>query len=135
MSELAKKARTAVAWTAGLNILRDVVQFVQMLIVVRILPPEAYGKYGLSNNIIGFMMVFSAREFIAHSVLERDEKAVNYQEQFTAGSVIHGTLFLAVNALAVALRWFPTYAPVAPLLHVSSILFLLDLPSELRIRM
>ena len=135
MSELAKKARTAVAWTAGLNILRDAVQFVQMLVVVRILPPEAYGKYGLSSSIIGFVMVFSAREFIAHTVLERDDKAVNYQEQFTAGSVIHGTLFLAVNALAVAVRWFPAYAPVAPLLHVSSLLFLLDLPSELRIRM
>ena len=135
MSELAKKARTAVAWTAGLNILRDVVQFVQMLIVVRILPPEAYGRYGLSSSIIAFMMVFSAREFIAHTVLERDEKAVNYQEQFTAASVIHGTLFLAVNALALALQWFPSYAPVSPLLHVSSILFLLDFPSELRIRM
>jgi O-antigen/teichoic acid export membrane protein len=135
MSDLAKKARTAVAWTAGLNILRDVVQFVQMIIVVRLLPPEAYGKYGLSNNIIGFMMVFSAREFIAHTVLERDDEAVNYQEQFTAGSVIHGALFLIANAVAFSLRWFPSYAPVAPLLHLSSVLFLLDLPSELRIRM
>jgi PST family polysaccharide transporter/lipopolysaccharide exporter len=135
MSDLAKKARTAVAWTAGLNILRDVVQFVQMLVVVRLLPPEAYGQYGLNNTIIAFMVVFSSREFIAHTVLERDDAALNYQEQFTAGCVIQGALFLLANGVAVGMRWFPTYAPIAPLLHLTSFLFLVDLPSELRARM
>lgn len=135
MTDLATKARTAVAWTAGLNILRDIVQFVQMLIVVRILPPEVYGQFGLTTTIFSFMVVFSAREFISHTVLERDEQAVNYQEQFTAGCVIQGTLFLIANAIAISFRWFPTYAPIQPLLHLTSFLFLVDLPSELRTRM
>jgi teichuronic acid exporter len=135
MSDLAKKARTAVAWTAGLNILRDVVQFAQMLVVVRLLPPEAYGQFGLTNTIIGFMMVFSSREFIAHTLLVRDDAAVNYQDQFTAGCVIQGLLFLLANALATLLHWFPSYAPVATVLHIASFALLLDLPSELRTRM
>lgn len=135
MTDVAQNARLAVAWTAGLSILRDVVQFVQMLIVVRLLPPEAYGRYGLTTTIFSFMVVFSAREFIAHTVLEQDEAAVNYQEQFTAGSVIQGSLFFIANAVAVGLRWSPTYAPIQPLLHLTSVLFLIDLPSELRARM
>ena len=64
-----------------------------------------------------------------------DYREVNYQDHSTAGCVIQGTLFIAANIAAVALRYFPTYAPVAPLLHVMSISFLLDLPSELRTKM
>ncbi len=135
MTVLAQKARLSVAWTTGLNVLRDATQFGLMLVLVRLLPVEAYGQFGLINTIIGFMMVFSSREFIAHTLLVRDDREVNYQEQFTAGCFIQGTLFIAANIAAVVLRYFPTYAPVAPLLHVMSISFLLDLPSELRTKM
>lgn len=135
MTVLAQKARLSVAWTTGLNVLRDATQFGLMLVLVRLLPVEAYGQFGLINTIVGFMMVFSSREFIAHTLLVRDDREVNYQEQFTAGCVIQGTLFIAANIAAVVLRYFPTYAPVAPLLHVMSISFLLDLPSELRTKM
>src|SRR4029077_868354 len=100
MTVLAQKARLSVAWTTGLNVLRDAVQFVLMLVLVRLLPTEAYGQFGLINTIIGFMMVFSSREFIAHTLLVRDDSAVNYQEQFTAGCYIQGTLFLIANAAA-----------------------------------
>ena len=135
MIDLAQKARVAVAWTTGLNLLRDLVQFGLMLVLVRLLPPAVYGQFGLVNTVIGFMMVFSSREFIAHTLVVRDDSEVNYQEQFTAGCFIQGTLFVAANVGALVLRWFPTYAPIAPLLHVMSLAFLLDLPSELRTRM
>jgi acyl-CoA thioesterase FadM len=87
MTVLAQKARLSVAWTTGLNVLRDATQFGLMLILVRLLPVEAYGQFGLTNTIVGFMMVFSSREFIAHTLLVRDDREVNYQEQFTAGCV------------------------------------------------
>jgi O-antigen/teichoic acid export membrane protein len=135
VSGFAQKARLAVAWTTGLNVFRDAVQFGLMIVMVRLLAPEAYGQFGLMNTIISFMMVFSSREFIAHTLLIRDDDDLNYQEQFAAGCVIQGALFVLANIAAVALRWAPTYAPIAPLLHLMSLLFLFDLPSELRTKM
>jgi len=135
MNEFAQKARQAIAWTTGLNLFRDVIQFALMIVMVRVLAPEAYGQFGLINTTISFMMVFSSREFIAHTLLIRDDAEVNYQEQFAAGCVIQSALFVLANLAAVALRWFPTYAPIAPVLHVMSLLFLFDLPSELRTKM
>lgn len=135
MPAIGHKARLAVLWTTGLSVLRDAVQFVLMLVVVRIMPAEAYGQFGLVNTIVGFMMVFSSREFIAHTLLVRDDAEVNYQDQFTAGCAIQSVLFVLGNALAFGARYVPSYAPVAPLLHVMSIAFLLDLPSELRWKM
>jgi O-antigen/teichoic acid export membrane protein len=131
----AVRARGAVVWTTAVQGLRDFIQFGLMLVMVRLLPLEAYGQFGLVSTILAFAMVFSSREFIAHTLLIRDAERVNYQEQFVAGLAIQGTLCVLVNALAVTLRWFPAYAPVAPLLHVMSLLLLVDLPSELRMRM
>ena len=125
----------AVVWTTAVQVLRDVVQFGIMLILVRRLPLEAYGEFGLINTIVSFMLVFSSREFIGHTLLIRDDGDVNYDEQFLAGCVIQGVLFVVCNIVGVVLRWFPAYAPVAPLLNVMSLTFVLDLPSELRTRM
>jgi teichuronic acid exporter len=135
MTVLAQKARLSVVWTTGLHVARDVVQFGLMIVLVRILPAEAYGQFGLMNTIVGLMMVFSSREFLAHTLVIRDDREVSYQDLFTAGCVIQGGLFLLANAAAVALRWSASYAPMAPLLHAVSPLFLLDLPSELRVKM
>ncbi len=135
MPAIGQRARLAVLWTTGLSVLRDAVQFALMLVVVRIMPADAYGQFGLVNTVIGFMMVFSSREFIAHTLIVRDDAEVNYQDQFTAGCVIQTSLFVLGNILALVLRFVPSYAPVAPLLHVMSVSFLLDLPSELRLKM
>jgi O-antigen/teichoic acid export membrane protein len=60
---------------------------------------------------------------------------VDYQLYFTAGAVVQGLLFLSTNAAAEILKLSSTYAPVAPLVHVMSLLFLLDLGHEFRIKM
>jgi O-antigen/teichoic acid export membrane protein len=44
-------------------------------------------------------------------------------------------MFLVTNVTALILRWLPPYAPVAPLLHVLSLTFLLEWPCELRRKM
>lgn len=135
LGDLARKARLAIVWTTSVHAARDVVQFGLMLVLVRLLPVSAYGEFNMVNAIIGFMVAFSFREFVAHTVVVRDDAAVNYQHHFTAGLVIQGSLFLLANLVGVALRWFPDYSPVAPMLHVMSIAFLIDLPSELRTKM
>ena len=106
-----------------------------MLVLVRILPAEVYGQFGFVTALVGFLTLYSFREFLGQTLVVRDPDQVHYQDHFTAGAVLQVAVCLLANGIAVALRWFPAYAEVAPALHVMSVLFLLDLPSELRVKM
>lgn len=134
-SALADKARQAVAWTAGITIFQDVLQFGVTLTLTRLLPPEAYGKFTFVNTVIGFFTVLSFREILNYTLQVRSDSETHYQDHFTAGAVIQAVLFLLVNAMAFGLRFIPAYAPAAPLLHVMSLLLPLDLISEFRVKM
>ncbi|MGE0702686.1 MAG: oligosaccharide flippase family protein [Vicinamibacterales bacterium] len=135
MSELASRARLAILWTTGFHVFRDALQFVLMLVLVRMLPAEAYGQFGFMSTILGFLTLFSFRPFVAHALQVRDDDAADFQRHFTVGLIIQSAVFVAANILAVVLRFMPAYAPIAPLLHVMSLLFLLDLPCEVRVKM
>jgi len=106
-----------------------------MLVLVRLLPPEVYGQFGFVTALLGFLTLYSFREFLGHTLVVRDAGEVHYQDHFTAGAVLQVGVFGLANLVAFGLRWIPEYAAVAPVLHVMSALFLLDLPSELRVKM
>ena len=135
MSTLSQKARSAVIWNMGFNLFRDLLQFGTMLVLVRLLAPEAYGQFSLVVSIIGFLSIFSFTNFIAHTIQVKTDAEANYQEHFTAGAALQIGMFAVTNLVAVALRWFPKYAPVAPLVHVMSLTFLLEWPCEVRRKM
>src|SRR6185295_3935930 len=135
MSGLGHKARSAVLWNAGFNIFRDLMQFVVMLVLVRVLAPEAYGQFALVGSVVGFISIFSFNNFIAHTLQVKSDDEVHYQEHFTAGAVLQLGMCVVTNLAAFALRWFPKYAPVAPLVHVMSLTFLLEWPCEVRRKM
>lgn len=127
---LRQKAREALLWGAGFRILRDLTQFGLMLVLVRLLSPEDYGRYGLVTSIIGFAGLLSARTFLAHILQVQRDEEVRAQDHFTAGLMLQGALFLATNLLALGLRLSDTYRPVSSLLHVASLIFLVELPGE-----
>lgn len=135
VSSLGQKARLAVLWNAGFNIFRDLVQFGVMLVLVRLLDPDAYGQFGLVTSIIGFISIFSFNNFIAHTLQVKFDGETYYQEHFTAGAVLQLGAFSVTNLVALALRWSPKYASVAPLVHVMSLTFLLEWPCEVRRKM
>jgi O-antigen/teichoic acid export membrane protein len=135
MTSFGSKARSAVIWNAGFNLFRDLLQFGTMLVLVRLLKPESYGELAVVTSVMGFLSIFSHNNFIAHILQVKDEAGARYQEHFTAGSVIQVSIFLITNLVALALYWVPTYAPIAPFLHVMSITFLLEWPCELRRKM
>src|SRR4051794_18331252 len=84
-SSLAQRARLALLWTTGFTFFCDVLQFGVTLTLVRILPPEAYGQFGLVTTSISFLTVPSFREILAHTMQVRDDAQTHYQDQFTAG--------------------------------------------------
>jgi len=135
VSSLGSKAASGVLWYTGLNVFRDFLQFGVMLVLVRLLAPEMYGQFGLVNSIIGFINAFSFRVFLEYILQTRPGGEVDYQLYFTLGAFLQIPLFLLTNITAVLLRYVPKYAPVAPVLHVMSLLFLLDMGNEFRNKM
>ena len=135
MTNIAQKARTAVAWNTAFNLFQDLLQFGTMLVLVRLLSPESYGEFGLSNSIIGFMSIFAFNNFVAYTLQVQRDSETHFQVHFTAGGVFQVTLFVLANIVALCLRWIPAYSPVAPLIHALSLTFLLEWPCELRRKM
>jgi O-antigen/teichoic acid export membrane protein len=132
---LGNKARSAVIWNTGFNLFRDGLQFLIMIVMVRILNPESYGEFALVTSVIGFISVFSHNNFISHLLQVKTEEETCYQDHFTAGLVIQAGMFLVTNLVAIALNWSSTFAPVVPYVHVMSMVFLLEWPCELRRKM
>ena len=133
--DVAGRARRAVAWATGFQLFRDVVQFGLTITLVRLLPADVYGQFGFLTTLLSFFTLYSFREFLGHTLQVRDGGALHYQDHFTAGAVVQLGLVAIVNVAALGLRWLPDYAPVSPVLHIMSVLFLLDLPAEFRVKM
>jgi O-antigen/teichoic acid export membrane protein len=135
MTSLSQKAVSGVLWSTGLNVFRDFLQFGLMLVLVRLLAPEAYGQFGLVNAIMGFLTVFSFRSFLEHTLQVRPGAEVDYQLHFTAGVFLQVAMFLLANAAAEIFRHIGKFSEIANLLHIMSFLFLLDVGHEFRVKM
>lgn len=114
---------------------REVAQFATMLVLVRRLDPSAYGEFALVTSIIGFFTVISFRSFLEQTFQVPHGEEPDYQNIFSFGGVIQGTIFVLVNLVALGMHFFPGYASAAPLLHVMSVIFFLDWLHELRVNM
>lgn len=132
---LRKSAQQAMLWSAGLNLFRDALQFLQMLVLVRLLDPAIYGMAGYATTIINFLGLISFQNIVGHVVQVRQSEQVDYNQHFTFGVLLNGSLFIVANLLAVGLRFFPEYAGMQPILHVLSFTFLLSVPVDLRQKM
>jgi len=132
---LLDRAKHALLWNAAFNIFRDFLGLIVMLVLVRLLEPEQYGKFALVTAIIGFISVFAHQNFVAHTIQVRADEDVNYQDHFTAGGLIQCAMFAVTNIVAFGLTYFESYVEIAPLVHMMSIGFLLEWPCELRLKM
>jgi teichuronic acid exporter len=131
-SQYLQHARRAVVWNTAFNLFRDLLQFVQMVILTRLLDNEAYGMFAFATSVIGFIAVFSATPFLSYTLQVKSENDVHYHDHFTAGAVIQFAMFLIANLAALLIASIPTYSLAAPLVHVLSLTFLLEWTCEIR---
>jgi O-antigen/teichoic acid export membrane protein len=130
---LRDSARQALISSAALSICRDALQFVQMIVLARLLDPQMYGAAAMSATVISFVGMASFTHVVTHMLQVRSAE-VNYDEYFTAGLALNGIAFLVANAVALAFHFMPDFAAAQPLLHVSSLTFLVAVPAELHQR-
>lgn len=133
--KLAGSVRQALVWSAGLSLFRDLMQFLQMIVLVRLLDPSIYGVAALGYSVTNFLGMASFQHFASHIIQVRDEKKIDYHLFFTFGLLLNGSLFVIANLIAFGVSFFAAYAELQPVLHVLSLTFLLSVPGDLRQRM
>ncbi len=133
--QLGASAKSAILWSGGFTLLRDVLQFLAMLVLVRLLSPEDYGSAALAQSIIGFIAVFSFGTFILHALQVRDPAEVDWQAHFTAAVFINLMLFVLTLLIAWGLSFSATYHSAALPLAVLATLLIVEIPGTLRHRM
>ncbi|MDP2829676.1 MAG: oligosaccharide flippase family protein [Sulfuricellaceae bacterium] len=132
---LGQAARSSILWGGGFTLLRDVAQFATMLVLVRLLTPEAYGSMALAQSIIGLVSVASFQTMASHALQLRDPADVDWQAHFTAGIVLNSALYCLTLLVAWALYFSERYHGAAwPLAGLATVL-LVDTAGALRIRM
>ncbi len=132
---LKESAQQAMLWSAGVSLARDVAQFAQMLILVRLLDPAIYGTAGLATTIVNFIGLLSFQSLVAHTLQVRPGQPVDYQQHFWAGLIINPLLFLVATLSAFAVGTLDGYSHLQPVIHLLSLTFLLSVPVDLRIKM
>ncbi|MEM8911823.1 MAG: oligosaccharide flippase family protein [Planctomycetota bacterium] len=131
----ADRAKSAALWSVAFNYFRDGLQFVQLIILVRLLDQSAYGLFAFVTSIMGVLSAVSARPFLAQIIQVQREEDVHYQDHFTAAGVLQLAVFLIASLIAFVLARIPAYEESAPLIQVASLIFLLDWGCELRVKM
>ncbi|PPC80053.1 MAG: hypothetical protein CTY39_11765, partial [Hyphomicrobium sp.] len=132
---LALEAKSAVMWGGGFTMVRDVIQFANMLVMVRLLTPADYGAFALAQSIIGLLSVFSFASFVSHALQMRDPADVDWQAHFTAAAAINVAIMMIGLAVATVLYHTEQFAQAALPLAGLSLVFLIEIPSTLRDKM
>lgn len=125
-------ARSALLWGVGFTSLRDVLQFFSMLILVRILTPHDYGRVALAQTLIGLLSILSIKTFVANALQARDPARIDWDAQFTLALTVNLAMFAATLAAAGVLSLIPSYGEAALPLAVLSVVFLIEIPANLR---
>lgn len=133
-STLGSSARESIIWTGGSTLLRDVVQFLSMLVLVRLLSPADYGSAALAQSIIGLVSVVSFSTFVLHALQVRKPSEIDWQLHFTAGSIINSFLFVVTLLVSFILYNMDDYRDAAWPLAALSLVLLVEIPSTMNSR-
>jgi O-antigen/teichoic acid export membrane protein len=124
-----------IAWNTLYQVFEAGVAFGAMLIIVRIIPPAEYGRFGAALGLLMLLNSFSFGNFVSQALQLPDGREPDWSLHWSVGMYIQVSLMLACHALA-GLCWLTsTYRPIAPLLHVAALGFIIDWPARLRAAM
>ena len=135
MSEAALNRRQllarGIAWNTWFQLGEMSLGLGAMMILVRIIPPAEYGRFGAALGLLTLLNSFSFAGFAAQALQLPDGREPDWSLHFSAGFYIQMSLMLLCHGLA-GLCWLAVdYRAIAPLLHVAAFGLVLDWPAQL----
>ena len=132
MSRAAERIARGLAYNAAYQIVEAGLALGAMLVLVRVIPQEEYGRFSVVVGILTVLNAFGFAAFAAHALQEPDGREPDWSLHLAAGLHVQLALALVCQAVAAACWLRPTYRPVAPLLHLAAAGFALDWLAQLR---
>lgn len=122
-----EQTRLMVLWGTALAFATKFGTILLSLLLARLIAPDLYGQYGAVSTIILFAMSFSMQRF-TESIFHKAPSYEDYHRHITFGIVLHGALFLIVNAVAFIMNYDDKLRNITIYLHVGSFAILLNVP-------
>lgn len=114
---------------------QTVLNFAAMLVLVRVIAPAEYGRWGAVVGLLTLLNTFNCGVFMAHSLQLSEDMEPNWSIHWWAGLHIQGILCILCNVVAVICWSYLAYRPLAPLLHLASLGLIIDSAAQLRMAM
>lgn len=122
-------------WTTAYQAFTTGLGFGAMLVLVRVIPPAEYGRYGVALGILALLNALSSGVFAAQALQLPEGGDPDWSLHWSAGLYIQAALALCCLVVAGLCWMVADYRPVAPLLHLGALGMLLDWPAQLRVVM
>lgn len=126
-SDLRASARSGLLWGVGFTLVRDVLQFLTMIILVRLLSPEIYGQQALAQTIIGFIAVASLKTLWQYPLQARDPDAFDWDTHFSVGAVLNAAIFALTVFIGLVLASIGDLRTIGFVVLVMSPVFLVEI--------
>jgi O-antigen/teichoic acid export membrane protein len=120
-----------VAWSTVRRVVEVFVSFAAMLVLVRVIPPEEYGRAGAVVGVVTLLNAFSCSQFMAVALQLPDGAEPDWSLHWSAGFYIQLSVSAACQLVAGVCWLYPAYRQIAPLIHLAGIGILLDWPNWL----
>jgi polysaccharide transporter, PST family len=124
-----------IAWNAAYQLAEVAFALGAMLILARIIPPAEYGRAGAVVGLLTLLNAFSFAMFAGQALQLPDGREPDWSLHWSAGFYVQISLMLACHAVAGLLWLAETYRPIAPLLHLAALGFVVDWPAQMEIAM
>lgn len=119
------KAASGIKWNAGFSVFSTVLQTVKLIVLARLLSPEAFGLMAMVSIVVGFAQAYSdvgiSAAIIHRQDATRDQLSSLYWLNVLAGVAI----FLIVFLLSPVISWFLGDARLSLLIRVTAATFLI----------
>lgn len=128
VENLKKSAWEGLIWGVGFTLTRDVLQFVTMIVLVRLLTPEVYGQMALAQSVIAVLAMVSFRTFGKYALQSRDPSRFDWKNHFSIGVFVNWILFFLVVTGSVLAFYFARQEvqTIALVIGIISVVFLLE---------
>jgi O-antigen/teichoic acid export membrane protein len=125
-------------WVAGINVGDRVLQLLKVIILARLLSPEAFGLLGIALLVVAALRQFSAIGFDAALVQHRDENVDEYLNTVWVMKMVRWLLIaaIAVPAAPYIARFFsePQAAPLIMTVAIANLLLAIQNPGVVYFR-
>ncbi len=124
------RIRAGIAWNSLFGALSAALSFGTMVVITRLVGPSEQGMAAAATAPVGMIGLFGASLFTSHALQRENGLRPDWRRVLRCALRANLLAAAACNGLAFGCRFVPWIAPAAGLMHLASLGFLADAPTQ-----